>query len=55
MSAPVKFVGQPTGKPRFVPEFGCEVGTFVEESGGKRMRCNGMCHWKCVGITGHKT
>ena len=36
MSAPVKYVGQPTGKPRFVPEFGCEVGTFVEESGGKR-------------------
>lgn len=36
MSTPVKFVGQPTGIARFVPELGCEVSTFTEESGGKR-------------------
>jgi hypothetical protein len=36
MSAPVKYVGQPTGPSRFVPELGCETATFVEAPGGKK-------------------
>ncbi len=28
-------VGKPLGPKKFVPEFGCEVGTFTEEPGGK--------------------
>lgn len=35
MSAPVKYVGLPTGPMKFIPEFGCEVPTFVEKPGGK--------------------
>lgn len=35
MNTPVKYVGLPTGPNKFVPEFGCEVSTFVEKPGGK--------------------
>ncbi|QGJ90147.1 terminase small subunit [Mycobacterium phage Indlulamithi] len=35
MSAPVKFVGNPTGPMKFIKELGREVPTFVEKPGGK--------------------
>ena len=40
MSAPVKFVGKPTGPMRFIPELGCETATFVEPPGGKKPALN---------------
>jgi hypothetical protein len=36
MTAPVKYVGQPTGPMQFIAELGCETGTFVEAPGGKK-------------------
>lgn len=36
MNSPVvSYVGLPTGPMKFIPEFGCEVPTFVEKPGGK--------------------
>jgi hypothetical protein len=35
MTQPVMYVGTPDGPTKFVPELGCEVGTFTQEPGGK--------------------
>lgn len=36
MTAPVKYVGTPTGPMQFIAELGCETSTFVEKPGGKK-------------------